>query len=123
MTSLADLVAWNGWLPTSRLASLMLEERTRLPSGREAHDAWGISLRTHRGLNIESHGGSIDGYIASFVRFPSEALTIIALANSDALGVDEFGRRLRSLADSLLNDRLDHERPPWDDSHHEISRP
>jgi len=123
VTSLADLVAWNGWLPTSRLASVMLGERTSLPNGRVAHDAWGISLRTHKGLNIESHGGSIDGYMASFVRFPSEDLTIIALANTDALGVDEFGHRLRSIADALLSDRLDPERPPWNESHHEIRRP
>ena len=123
VTSFADLVAWNGWLPTSHLAELMLRERMRLPNGRVAHDAWGISIRTHRGLNIESHGGSIDGYIASFVRFPSEALTIIALANSDALGVDEFSNRLRSLADSLLTDRLDPERLPWNATHHQTSRP
>ena len=123
VTSFADLVAWNGWLPTSHLAELMLRERMRLPDGRVAHDAWGISIRTHRGLNIESHGGSIDGYIASFVRFPSEALTIIALANSDALGVDEFSNRLRSLADSLLTDRLDPERLPWNETHHQTSRP
>lgn len=123
VTTLTDLVAWNAWLPTSRLAPVMLGERTRLPHGRIAHDAWGISIRTHRGLRIESHGGSIDGYLASFVRFPTEDLTIIALANNDALGVDEFGHRLRSLADSHLRDRLDPAQPPWNETHHDASRP
>lgn len=122
VTTLTDLVAWNTWLPTSRLAPLMLGERTRLPHGRIAHDAWGISIRTHRGLKIESHGGSIDGYLASFVRFPTEDFAIIALANSDALGVDEFALRLRLLADSLLGDRLDPEQSPWNETHHETTR-
>lgn len=123
VTSLADLAAWNGWLPASRLAPLMLGDRPSLPNGRIAHDAWGISIRTHRGLRIESHGGSIEGYMASFVRFPSEALTVISLANSDALGVAEFGVRLRLLADSLSTDRLDPTRPPWNETHHDLERP
>ena len=61
--------------------------------------------------------------MASFVRFPSETLTVISLANSDALGVAEFGVRLRLLADSLLTDRLDPTRPPWNETHHDLERP
>ncbi|MGD9797881.1 MAG: serine hydrolase domain-containing protein, partial [Acidimicrobiia bacterium] len=71
VTSIADLARWDGWLPTSSLADLMLRDRPRAASGELAHDAWGISIRTHRGLRIESHGGSLDGYLAAHVRFPA----------------------------------------------------
>ena len=119
VTSLDDLARWDGWLPSSRLARLMLTDRPSLPNGRVAHDAWGISIRRHHGLRIESHGGSIDGYLASFVRFPTAAVTLIMLANTDGFGVAEFGRRGRLLADSLLGNQLDRSRPPWTETHGE----
>ena len=58
LTTVADLAAWDAWLPSSELAPLMLADRPVLPNGRTAHDAWGVSIRPHRGLRIESHGGS-----------------------------------------------------------------
>jgi len=123
LTSLADLAAWDAWLPTSRLAQLMLADRPVLANGRTAHDAWGISIRRHRSLRIESHGGSIDGYMASFVRFPAVATTIIVLANTDQFGVTDFGRRVQTLADSVLGSHLDHSQPPWTDTHGEPLNP
>jgi CubicO group peptidase (beta-lactamase class C family) len=119
LTTLADLAAWDAWLPASRLAPLMLATRPVLVNGRTAHDAWGISIRSHRGLRIESHGGSIDGYMASFVRFPAVATTFIVLANTDQFGVTGFGRRIENLADSILGSHLHHRKPPWTDTHGE----
>jgi CubicO group peptidase (beta-lactamase class C family) len=119
VTSVEDLAAWDGWLPGSRLAPLMLSNRPMLENGWVAHDAWGISIRSHHGLRIESHGGTIDGYMATFVRFPTAGLAIIVLANTDAFGVADFGRRARRLANLLLEDRLDLARPPWSETHGE----
>jgi len=118
-TSLADLARWDAWLPSSRLRPLMLDTRPALPGGRVAHDAWGISVRRHHGLRIESHGGSIDGYLATFVRVPAAAVAVIALANTDRFGVADFGRRTRALVDSILGDLLDRGQPPWTDTHGE----
>ena len=97
----------------------MLEDRASLPNGRVAHDAWGISIRRHHGLRIESHGGAIDGYMASFVRVPAAAVTVIVLANTDSFGLIDFGRRARALADSILGDLLDPTQPPWTETHGE----
>jgi len=119
LTTLEDLARWNHWLPESRLAPVMLTSRPVLPDGSLAHDAWGISIREHRGLRIESHGGSIDGYLASFVRFPTEQLAVIVLANTDQFGVANFTGRVEQLMDSLLNDRINRSRPPWTQTHGE----
>ena len=87
--------------PMGRLATCLPPEpvdarRSREPSERTDHDAWGISIRRHHGLRIESHGGSIDGYLATFVRVPAAALAIIVLTNTDRFGVTDFGRRTAS---------------------------
>ena len=95
----------------------MLGGRPVLPDGRWAHDAWGISVRTHRGLRIESHGGSITGYMASYVRFSDLGVSFLALANTDADGVEVFGRRLRSFVDAALRTQLQEDEPPWNETH------
>lgn len=117
VTTVQDLAHWDTWLPASPLAPLMLTDRALLPNGALAHDAWGISIRPHHGVRIESHGGAIDGYMASFIRFPTAEFSIILLANTDRFGIAGFGRRARSLADSLLGERLDPTQPPWTETH------
>jgi CubicO group peptidase (beta-lactamase class C family) len=117
VTTLTDLARWDGWLPTSRLAPLMLSERPALPNGRVAHDAWGISIRRHHGLMIESHGGTIDGYTASFVRFPSATTTIIVLANTDYFGTEDLGKRTQRFTNTVLDVQLDYQKPAWTQTH------
>lgn len=117
VTTLSDLVAWNSWLPSTPLGELVLGERPTLPDGTVAHDAWGISIRPHHGLRIESHGGAFAGYLVSFVRFPSHDCAFIAVTNDDHLGPQDFNRRLRLLANSGLARHLDHSQPAWTDSH------
>ncbi len=119
VTTLVDLARWDGWLPTSRLAPLMLADRPVLPNGRTAHDAWGISIRRHHGLRIESHGGSIDGYMASFVRFPSESTSFVVLANTDQFGPHDLARRAQHVTQAVIGHRLDHRKPSWTETHGE----
>lgn len=117
VTTVRDLMAWNRWLPTSPVAELVLGDRPTLPDGALAHDAWGVSIRPHHGVRIESHGGAMTGYLASFVRFPHQRYAFITMTNTDDLGPVEFSRRLRVLADSALGDILDHRQPAWTDTH------
>lgn len=116
VTTLHDLVRWDEWLPRSEVADLVLGPRPAV--GRLlAHDAWGVSIRSHHGQRIESHGGAIDGYLASFVRFPTLGWSLIALANTDEDGVRGFNDRMRQLADANLEPLLDTSRPPWTETH------
>jgi hypothetical protein len=105
ITTAADLLAWSHWLPRQPVAALVLGDRPVMPSGRTAHDAWGVSIRTHHGQVVHSHGGSVTGYLASTVRFPAFDTVFVALANTDRDG-DGFRARVHHLIDAVLGARL-----------------
>jgi CubicO group peptidase (beta-lactamase class C family) len=113
VSTVSDLAKWDRWLPTSPLAAIMLQPRPVLLDGTCAHNAWGVSIRSHHGCRIESHGGAIDGYLAKHVRFPELATSFIALANTDEFGGDGFDALIRGLADGTLGDALDLKAPDW----------
>ena len=116
-TTVHDLAAWSanfdedrltdGWLPAR------LTTRGSLDDGTPIHYAWGVSVRTHRGLPIVSHGGNFPGWESKMVRFPTERTTVIVLANREDLDVSAMAFRL---ADEALQDRIDPEQPHADDS-------
>lgn len=112
VSTVSDLASWDAWLPGSAVGRLMLQPRPSTPDGTIAHDAWGISMRTHRGQRIESHGGAIDGYLAKHVRFPQLGTSFIALANTDELGVADFDACVGALVDSRVAQHLDFD-APW----------
>jgi CubicO group peptidase (beta-lactamase class C family) len=107
-TTAADLATWSANLDEDHLTDGWLSDRlvTRgaLDDGTPIHYAWGLSVRTHRGMPIVSHGGNFPGWEAKMVRFPTEDLTVIVLANRDDLDVSSSAFRL---ADEVLGDRLD----------------
>jgi CubicO group peptidase (beta-lactamase class C family) len=116
-TTLADLARWDanfdddqitgGWLPER------LTTRGALSDGTPIHYAWGLSIRTHRGLPIVSHGGNFPGWESKMVRFPSTATTVIVLANGEELDVSSMAF---DLAEQALADRLDPAAPHADDT-------
>jgi CubicO group peptidase (beta-lactamase class C family) len=107
-TTVRDLATWSvnfdddrltrGWLPERLTTRGALDDATPI------HYAWGLSVRTHRGLPIVSHGGNFPGWEAKMVRFPTEATTVIVLADREDLDVSASAFRL---ADEALADRLD----------------
>ena len=107
-TTVRDLATWSANFDDDRLTDGWLAERltTRgtLDDGTPIHYAWGLSVRTHRGLPIESHGGNFPGWESKMVRFPTENTTVIVLANNEALDVSAMAFRL---ADDALADRID----------------
>ncbi|MGH2540268.1 MAG: serine hydrolase domain-containing protein [Actinomycetota bacterium] len=116
-TTAADLARWSANFDDDRLTDGWLPERLttrgRLDDGTEIHYAWGLSVRSHRGLPIVSHGGNFPGWESKMVRFPTESITVIVLANREDLGVSARAFRL---ADEVLADRLDPDAPHADDS-------
>jgi CubicO group peptidase (beta-lactamase class C family) len=114
-TTAPDLATWSTNLGEDRLTDGWLSDRLvrrgALDDGSPIHYAWGLSVRTHRGLAIVSHGGNFPGWEAKMVRFPTEDLTFIVLANRDDLDVSSAAFRL---ADEVLGDRLDAAAPHAD---------
>ncbi|MGZ5343692.1 MAG: serine hydrolase domain-containing protein [Actinomycetota bacterium] len=114
-TTVSDLATWSADLGRDRLTDGWLSDRLvrrgALDDGTPIHYAWGLSVRTHRGLPIVSHGGNFPGWEAKMVRFPTENLTVIVLANRDDLDVSSRAFRL---ADDVLGGRLDPAAPHAD---------
>jgi CubicO group peptidase (beta-lactamase class C family) len=116
-TTVSDLAAWSanfdddrltdGWLPD------LLTTRASLDDGTPIHNGWGLSIRSHRGLPIVSHGGNFPGWESKMVRFPTERTTVIVLANREDLDVSAMAFRL---ADEALPDRIDPASPHADDT-------
>ena len=116
-TTVDDLATWSANFDEDRLTDGWLPERltTRgtLDDGTPIHYAWGLSVRAHRGLPIVSHGGNFPGWESKMVRFPTEGLTVIVLANREDLDVSARGFRL---ADEALAGILDLDAPYADDT-------
>lgn len=116
-TTVPDLATWSANFGEDRLTSGWLPGRliTRgtLNDGTPIHYAWGLSVRTHRGLPVVSHGGNFPGWESKMVRFPTERLTVIVLANREDLDVSAMAFHL---ADEALGDKLDRTAPHADDT-------
>jgi CubicO group peptidase (beta-lactamase class C family) len=116
-TTVTDLATWSANFDEDRLTGGWLPERltTRgtLDDGTPIHYAWGLSVRTHRGLPIVSHGGNFPGWESKMVRFPTERTTVIVLANREDLDVSAMAFRL---ADRALEGRMDPDAPHADET-------
>ena len=116
-TTARDLAAWSANFDEDQLTDGWLPERLTttgsLDDGTPIHYAWGLSVRTHRGLPIVSHGGSFPGWGSKMVRFPTENTTVIVLANREDLDVSAMAFRL---ADEILAGRIDPSAPHADDT-------
>jgi CubicO group peptidase (beta-lactamase class C family) len=112
-TTVGDLARWDGAFYDERHVAPRLARRGSLDDGTPIHYGWGLSIRTHRGLAIHSHGGSFPGWLSKMVRFPTERATVIVLANTERLDASSMAF---DLADEVLSDRLDHLAPHADDT-------
>jgi CubicO group peptidase (beta-lactamase class C family) len=116
-TTTSDLARWDANFTDDRLTGGWLPEHLtrvgRLNDGTPLHYAMGVSVRSHRGLPIVSHGGSFPGWESKMVRFPSVRTTFICLGNTDDLDVSGL---VFEAADLLLADRLDLSAPTADET-------
>jgi CubicO group peptidase (beta-lactamase class C family) len=108
----SDLERWAANLMDDRLSGGWLVETLTTPGtladGRPIHYAWGVSVRTHRGARIISHGGNFPGWESKLVVFPEQRATFVCLANSEELDVSSI---VFNLADHVLADELDPHAP------------
>jgi CubicO group peptidase (beta-lactamase class C family) len=112
-TTADDLARWDATFYDDGSIAHRLTTRGTLDDGTPIHYGWGLSIRTHRGQPIHSHGGSFPGWLSKMVRFPEQRTTILVLANGERRDVsgDAF-----ALADELLADRLDPNAPHADET-------
>jgi CubicO group peptidase (beta-lactamase class C family) len=110
-TTVADLATWDRAFDDDTTIVPRLTERGTLRDGTTIHYAWGLSVRSHRGLPIVSHGGNFPGWESKMVRFPSERTTVIVLANREDLDVSALALRT---ADVVLADAMDRSAPHAD---------
>lgn len=112
-TTVDDLARWDAAFYDGDTVASRLVHRGELDDGTPIHYGWGLSIRTHRGLPIQSHGGSFPGWTSKMVRFPTERTTVIILANGETgdVSADAF-----ALADEVLGDALDDAAPHADET-------
>ena len=112
-TTVDDLARWDAAFYEAGSIASRLVERGALDDGTPIHYGWGVSVRTHRGLPIHSHGGSFPGWTSKMVRFPTERTTVIILANGETgdVSADAF-----ALADDLLGRVVDLAAPHADET-------
>jgi CubicO group peptidase (beta-lactamase class C family) len=112
-TTADDLARWDAAFYDEGSVATRLTVRGSLDDGTPIHYGWGLSIRSHRGLAIQSHGGSFPGWTAKMVRFPEQRTTVLVLANGERRDVsaDAF-----ALADELLAADLDPSAPHADET-------
>jgi CubicO group peptidase (beta-lactamase class C family) len=102
-TTVGDLARWDAASYESGSIASRLARRGALDDGTPIHYGWGLSVRTHRGLPIHSHGGSFPGWASKMVRFPTERTTVLILANGETgdVSADAFAHADRVLAGAI----------------------
>jgi CubicO group peptidase (beta-lactamase class C family) len=112
-TTADDLARWDAGFSEPGSVATRLIERGTLDDGTPIHYGWGLSMRTHRGQPIQSHGGSFPGWTSKMVRFPAQRMTVLVLANGEQRDVS--GEAF-ALADRLLATELDPAAPHADET-------
>jgi CubicO group peptidase (beta-lactamase class C family) len=112
-TTADDLARWDAAFYDEGSIAQRLTARGALDDGTPIHYGWGLSIRSHRGQPIHSHGGSFPGWLAKMVRFPEQRTTVLVLANGEQRDVS--GEAF-ALADELLADHLDPAAPHADET-------
>ena len=112
-TTVDDLARWDAASYDEDSVVSRLARRGALDDGTPIHYGWGLSVRTHRGLPIHSHGGSFPGWASKMVRFPTERTTVLILANGETgdVSADAF-----ELADRVLANAIDPAAPHADET-------
>jgi CubicO group peptidase (beta-lactamase class C family) len=112
-TTVDDLARWDAASYDEGSIASRLARRGALDDGTPIHYGWGLSVRTHRGLPIHSHGGSFPGWASKMVRFPTERTAVLILANGETgdVSADAF-----ELADRVLADAIDPAAPHADET-------
>ena len=97
-TNIPDLQRWDENFYTARVGGPEVITRLQTPAhlndGKAIAYAWGLEIGTYRGLPIVEHGGSLHGYRAELIRFPSQHTSVAILCNHSGIAPSELARRV-----------------------------
>jgi CubicO group peptidase (beta-lactamase class C family) len=106
-TSIPDLQKWDENFYSGRVGGQdvlkQLQTRGTLNDGKTLAYAWGLQIGEYRGLPIVEHSGSLGGYRAHILRFPSPHTSVALLCNASTIAPTTLARRV---ADVVLGDRF-----------------
>jgi len=84
-TTVEDLARWDQNFYDARVGGAELIKLVTTPgalnNGHLLEYAFGLEVRTYRGLRVVEHGGDFAGYHAYLARFPDQHLSVILLCN------------------------------------------
>jgi CubicO group peptidase (beta-lactamase class C family) len=100
-SNVADLLRWDAAFWSGRVGGRALADSMAKPGvladGRRIDYASGLMLGHHRGLATIRHGGNSSGFRAELLRFPEQALTVVALCNRNSPRAPELAERVAEL--------------------------
>lgn len=111
-TTADDLVLWDRNLDDAKVGGPAVRDwmlqRGVLQSGQKIQYAGGLIVFPYRGLEAVEHAGADAGFRSEYLRFPSQRLSIIMLANRSTFQGPDLARQI---ADLLLSDRFPQPKP------------
>ena len=106
-TNIPDLLKWDENFYTGKIGGAELLKKVqaqgKLNNGTTLTYAWGLQIGEYRGLPIVEHSGSLGGYRAHLIRFPSQHASVALLCNGSAIAPTTLARRV---ADVTFGDRF-----------------
>ncbi len=104
-TNIPDLQKWDENFYTGRVGGpdvlKRIQTRGTLNDGKTLAYAWGLEIGEYRGLPLVEHGGSLGGYRAHILRFPSQHTSVALLCNASSIAPSGLARRV---ADTVIGD-------------------
>ena len=100
-TSIHDLQRWDENFYTSKVGGAdvikKLQTPARLNDGKAIAYAWGLEIGKYRGLDTVEHSGSLHGYRAELIRFPSQHTSVAILCNHSGIVPSRLARQVADL--------------------------
>jgi CubicO group peptidase (beta-lactamase class C family) len=100
-TTLADLAKWDANFYDGRVGGApfldLMHTRGVLNRGDTLAYAFGINVQQRRGLDMVRHSGSLMGFRADLVRYPTQRFTVATMCNHAAVDASAFADRVAEL--------------------------
>lgn len=103
LSTVLDLAKWEAALQTSAVLSQksktllwtpVIETGSKQPDGSPISYGYGWNITNQNNHKMVSHGGSLPGFSAQYIRYPDDQLALIVLSNADGVRWTALGSKL-----------------------------